>query len=94
MTPKQFLKSAGVGIAVAAIVLVIGVAGEVAWLGLGLPGVHRTTVTPTNDAATTSDIGSTIISESYADISTVPTIIASGVGLVGGFWWRSRRISR
>jgi hypothetical protein len=37
MSLKQILKSAGVGILVAVLVLVIGVAGQMAWVVLRLP---------------------------------------------------------
>jgi hypothetical protein len=105
MTLKHFLKSAVVGIAVAALVLIVGVAGEVAWLTLGLPGVHRTTVAPrTNVAAGTPSGGgirvnatlydrSDTISESDADISVLPSYILAGVGLMVGFRWAYRRDS-
>jgi hypothetical protein len=97
MTGTHFLKSTGFGIALALLVLVIIVAGEVAWLELGLPGGHRATFTPTNDVATGTDDRSTTISESYADfrwVSFTPSLALSALGLVGGFWWRSGRISR
>lgn len=41
MTLKHFLKRAVIGIAVALMVLVIGVVGQMAWPTLRLPGVHR-----------------------------------------------------
>jgi hypothetical protein len=44
MNLKHFVKSAGVGILIGVLVLVLGAAGELAWLALGLPGVHRTVV--------------------------------------------------
>jgi hypothetical protein len=104
MSLKHFLKSAGVGIAVALIVLVIGVAGEVAWLALGLPGVHRTAVAPrpTPERApqnlsaiqtTTFYDRSETISDSYADVSLVPSLILAILGLVVGFVWAFRRDS-
>jgi hypothetical protein len=105
MSLKHFLKSAGVGIAVAVLVLVVGVAGEVAWLALGLPGVHSATVAPrTNVAAgTPSNSGfrvsatfydrSDTISESDAEISVLPSYTLAAVGLVIGFWWTYRRDS-
>jgi hypothetical protein len=104
MSLNRFIKSAGVGILVAALVLVIGVAGEVAWLALGLPGVHWTAVTPrpTPERApqNLSGIHTTIlydrsetISESYADVSSVPTYILAAVGLIVGSWWAYRRDS-
>lgn len=43
---QHFLKSVGVGIVVALNILLVGVAGQVAWLALGLPGVHRTAGQP------------------------------------------------
>jgi len=102
MSPKHFLKSAGVGIAVALIVLVIGVAGQVAWAMLGLPGVHRTVVAPrpTPERApqnlsvihtTTLYDRSETIAESYTDISFVPFYFLAAVGAVVGFWWAFRR---
>lgn len=97
MSLKQFLKSARVGIMVALIVLVVGVAGEIAWLAFGLPGVHRTTVTPASRVpATVASMDSAnfsvrTVSESYTDISIAPTFVLSGVGLVVGFWWAYRR---
>jgi hypothetical protein len=102
MSIKHFLKSARVGIAVALIVLVIGVAGEVAWLALGLPGVHWAAVaprpTPERTPQNLSGIHTTIlydrsemISESYADVSIVPTYILAAVGLIVGSWWSFKR---
>jgi|SRR5579864_4090445 len=102
MKLKPFVKSAFVGIAVALMVLVIGVAGEVAWLALGLPGVHRTAVAPrpTPERAPQNPSGihmtalydrSETISESYADVSIVPMYILAAVGLIVGSWWSFRR---
>jgi hypothetical protein len=94
MSLSRFFKSARVGISVALMVLVIGVAGEVAWLALGLPGVHRTAVAPTADVgagtpqATTLYDRSETISESYVDM---PFVIPAILGLVVGFWWAFRR---
>jgi hypothetical protein len=102
MGVKLFFKSALIGIAVALIVLVIGVAGEVAWLALGLPGVHWTAVAsrPTQERApqnlsvihtTTFYDRSETISDSHADVSIVPTFILAAVGLIVGSWWSFRR---
>jgi hypothetical protein len=102
MNLKHILKSARVGIAVALTVLVMGVAGELAWLALGLPGVHWTAVaprpTPERAPQNLSGIHTTIlydrsetISESYADVSIVPTYILAAVGLIVGSWWSFKR---
>jgi hypothetical protein len=42
MTVKHFLKSAIVGIAVAGLVLILGVAGQMAWVVTRSPSVHET----------------------------------------------------
>jgi hypothetical protein len=97
VTATHFLKSARVGITVALIVFVMGVAGEVVWLAMELPGVHRTTSSPPGNApATAVSTGSTYfdvktVSESTTDLSLVPTFVLAGVGLIVGFWRASRR---
>jgi hypothetical protein len=102
MNLKRLLKSARFGFAVALSVLVVGVAGEVAWLALGLPGVDRPAVasrpTPERARQNLSGIHATIlydrsetISDSYADVSIVPPYILAAVGLIVGSWWSFRR---
>src|ERR1700683_4900112 len=103
MTLTRLLKSAGIGIAVALMVLVIGVAGQMAWLALGLPDVHWTAVAPRPtperapqnlsviDTTTLSDRSETI-SDSYADVSLLPSLILAILGWLtasgGGSGWR------
>jgi hypothetical protein len=94
MNLKRFVKSAVISVAVALLVLVLGVAGEITWLVLGLPGVHRTGGAP----ATALSIGMTYfdddtISQSDAYISSIPTYTLAVVGLIVGFWWACRRES-
>jgi hypothetical protein len=99
MSLKQILKNAGAGMAAAALLLVVGLAGEVAWLALGLPGVHRAVVAPETDvAAGTPSRGpaharatvfdrSDTLSESDAEISSVPAYGLAVMGLIVGFRW-------
>lgn len=94
MPVKRIIKSAGVGIAVAIVIFIFGVGGEVAWVTFGLPGVHWVKDVPTIDAATTTDDRSTTVSESHADISFVPVFVATAIGLVGGFSWAFGRNPR
>jgi hypothetical protein len=84
---------------------VVGVAGEVAWLALGLPGVHRTSrnvpVTtsgkvPVASSATSLTDRSETVSESYTDftwtpVHWAPSFILALAGLVAGFSWEYRR---
>jgi H+/Cl- antiporter ClcA len=93
MSLIRFIKSAGFGISLALIVLIVGLAIQTAWLVLGLPGVRRTVVAPTTPINLVTRVydRSETISESYADISFVPSYILAAVGLVSGFWWVYRR---
>ena len=100
MTLTRLLKSAGIGIAVALMVLVIGVAGQMAWLALGLPDVHWTAVAPRPtperapqnlsviDTTTLSDRSETI-SDSYADVSLLPSLILAILGWLSASCGRS-----
>ncbi len=93
MSLIRFIKSAGFGISLALFVFVVGLAGESAWLAWGLPGVHRTVVAPTTPITLVRRMydRSETISESYVDISLVPSYILAAVGLVGGSWWAFKR---
>jgi hypothetical protein len=92
MSLQHLLKSAIVGIAVAGLVLVLGVAGEVTWLALGLPGVHRTGGAPaTAISVETTNFDVRTVSESHAYVSIVPTYALAGAGLIVGFWRVYRR---
>jgi hypothetical protein len=73
---KLFLKSAGIGILVALLVLVVGVAGQVAWVVLRL--------------LSRGDAGSNVVRIDFVVPSFASGIFAI-VGLIVGFWWAFRR---
>jgi hypothetical protein len=78
MSLSRFLKSAGVGVLVAVLVLVLGVAGQVAWVVLGL--------------LSRGDAGSNAVRIDFAVpwFSFASGIFAI-VGLLVGFSWAHRR---
>jgi hypothetical protein len=68
MASRDLLKSAVVGIAVAVLVLVIGVAGQVAWVVWRLPGIHEGSgKIPVTSETTVMFDRSVTVSESYTD---------------------------
>ena|ERR1700683_2935984 len=93
----HFLKSAGVGIAVALIVLVVGMAGQVAWVVLRLPRVHQISASVPVVSNTTSRADRSVtVSDSYTDfrwtpVYRAPSVILALAGLVAGFSWAHRR---
>jgi hypothetical protein len=91
MSLKQFLKSARGGMAVAVLVLILGVAGQMAWVVTRSPSVHETSgKVPVASSATSLTDRSETVSESYTDFTWTPVhwapplILALG-GLVAGF---------
>jgi hypothetical protein len=76
MSLIRFIRSAIVGIAVAVLVLILGVAGEIAWFVLRLRESDE------------SAVGGVF---SWVSLPGAPALILAAVGLVSGFVWAFRR---
>jgi hypothetical protein len=91
MTLKPLLKSAGVGIAASALVLVASVAGQLAWATWQSPAFHQTARPSAN---TSSDDDFTVQTvEDIAAVTAPPWYVAAlaGVVLVTAAGWQLRR---